>query len=164
MLKCSCETSHTHLIPPADAKSLVADERRHSVARLGAGGANVGTVGELVVVSDASARLLTRAAQLGAGAAHDDVKRRPAQHEVRARLARLGAIEKDADKIHFRVLTVAVREAVLERDRADGVAVETLFDAFLHRVVRVIVRDVSVGFLSHWGSSGARLDAAGMRR
>jgi hypothetical protein len=64
--------------------------------------------------------------------------RRPAQHEVRARLADLGAVEQHADHVHVRVLA-ALREAILGGHRTHGVAVQTLFDAVLKLVVSLIV-------------------------
>lgn len=85
---------------------------------------------ELLVAGMTSAGFLARTAELGAGATSDDVIWRTAQHEVRARLAQLGAIQQHADEVDLRVFTTA-RNAVLERQRAHRVTVEALLDALL---------------------------------
>jgi len=95
-------------------------------------------MGELLVAMDTATRFLARAAELGAGGAGDDVVRRAAKLEVRAGLTDLGAVEQNADEIHIGVIA-AGDDAVLERHRADGVAVEAFLDALLELVVRFLV-------------------------
>ena len=77
-----------------------ASHLRHAVARLCAHEAH--TSAQCASCSSPvtlAARFLARAAELGARAARDDVIRRSAQHEVRARLAHLRAVEQNADEI-----------------------------------------------------------------
>jgi hypothetical protein len=103
----------------------------------------------LLVAWNGPARFLACPAELGTRRARDHMIRRAAQHEVGARLAQLSAVEQNADEIDFRVLTAAARETVLKRQRADGVAVETLLDALLHRIVSVLVLGI-VGSHGQW--------------
>src|SRR6185437_5444316 len=110
----------------------------HAVANFGAAGADVGAMSELILAVHCPARFLAGPAQLGAGAACDDVVRRAAQHEIGARLTDLGAIEEDAEEVDLGEVAAAGR-AVLQSHGADGVAVETLLDALLHVVVRLLV-------------------------
>src|SRR5688572_5752097 len=116
----------------------VGGSRGHPLARFGARGADLGAVHEALVARDGPARFFARTAELGARGASYDVVRRPAQHEVRAHLADLRAVEQDADHVHVRVLAT-FGEAILRRHGADGVAVEALLDAALKLVVLLVV-------------------------
>jgi len=94
-------------------------------------------MGELFVTGMRSTSFFTSAAELGARSAGDDVKRRAAQHEVRARLAQLGTIEQHTQQVDFGVLATAC-DAMLKSQRAHCVAVK----AFLHALLQIIVRPV----------------------
>jgi hypothetical protein len=126
---------------------------------------------ELFIVCYASARFLAGAAQLGARCTGDDMVRRATQHEVRTRLTDLRAIQQNADEVDLSVVA-AGRDTVLQRHRADRVAVQALFDAFLHRVVSVFVSLVGVEIdaitplaVRHWYSAvEVRISSSGMMR
>src|SRR3712207_153389 len=94
--------------------SLVAPHFRHAIADARARSAHVRAMRQLLVARYGPARFLARPAELGAGAARDDVIRRPAQHEVGARLADLRAVEQQADEVDLRQLAAAARDAVLQ--------------------------------------------------
>src|SRR6185437_722689 len=111
----------------------------HAVADGGATRAHLGTVHHLLVVRHSSTVFLARPAELGARRARDHVVWRSAKHEVRAGLADLRAIEQQADEMHIGQLWTAARQTVLQRHRADCVAVQAFLDALLQIVVSLIV-------------------------
>ena len=66
---------------------------RHSLARVGARGADLGAMHHSLIARDRATGLLTRSAELGACGAGNDMMRRAAQHEIRARLTQFSAVE-----------------------------------------------------------------------
>jgi len=111
---------------------------RHLIARLSARGAYLSAVRQLLISGNRTTGLFARSAELGARGAGYDVIRRAPQHEVGARLTYLGAVQQDATEVHLGVFP-ASRDAVLQRHRAHGVAVQALLDTLLHGVVRVLM-------------------------
>ena len=102
---------------------------------------------QLLVSRVNSAGFFARAAELGAGAAGDDMEWRAPQHEVGARLAQLGTIKQHADEVDLGIIATA-RDAMLKRQRADSVAVKALLNGLLQivmlLVVALVMRDLGI--------------------
>ena len=100
---------------------------------------------ELFVPFNGPARFSAGSAYLRARGAGYNVVRRPTEHEVGARLAQLGAVEKDADEVDLRVGS-ADRKAVLHGHGADGVTIHALLDALLQLFMRTLMGLIAVVF------------------
>lgn len=107
---------------------------RHLLAGVGAGPARLGAPAHLLVVPQGFAGLRAGHADLGAGAAGDSVVVGAADHEVRARLANLRAVEQEAEVLRACVFAPLL-QAVLDRFEADLVARRARLDAASHVLV-----------------------------
>jgi hypothetical protein len=104
---------------------------RHLGAARGAAAAHLDTKHHGLIVSESRAVLSAHFADTGADAAGHLVQRRTAQHEIGVRNANLGAVLEDADVLRSGMIA-AFGETVRDGFETDGVAIETVLDAFLH--------------------------------
>jgi len=136
---------------PVLRSTLSLRHRGHLTAALGAAPAGFGA-GQHVRIAACHLLALRRTALagLGADAAGAGVQRRAAQHEVRAGLAGLGAIEQRGDVLDRGVLA-AHAETVVHRRRADAVAAQARLNTALHLGVHPL------GVVVHLWSSSSNL-------
>jgi hypothetical protein len=104
---------------------------RHLPARFGTAAAGVGAAAHFSIVSHLLAVISAALADFGAHAARQRMKLRPADHEIRAGPADLGAIGQEANVIPRR-MPATFPQAMLDRADADGVTGRTVLDALLH--------------------------------
>jgi len=109
----------------------------HLATGLHAAPARLGALAYDRVVGELLARARAAAAGVRAAAAVELVQRRGAQHQVPADVAGLGAVEQRPDELGRGVLAAAL-QAVLQRGRAQVMAVRAIGDAVVHRLVDVL--------------------------
>ena len=110
---------------------------RHPPARIGAAPAHLGARRHARVIGHPFAVSRAPFAHFGARGAGVVMQVRPAQHEVRAGLADLGAVHHQSDVIRLRVMP-ALLEAIRNRLQARLVAVAADLDALEHLFIEVM--------------------------